>query len=93
VLLFDSLAVSELDRLLLPAESKSPFMVGAALEPLHTVFDVPESPGAPVRVLHLSFLDFLVNRERCPDPRFWLEEQQVHYILTLECLDLMCRSL
>lgn len=93
VLLFDNLSAEELARLLFPAVSTGRNIVQQTLNSLHAVLDVPEGPSQPLRMLHLSFRDFLVDSTRCRDIRFQINQQQVHHNLFDCCLDLMKRSL
>ena len=93
VLLFDNLSAEELTRLLFPAAPTGENTVRQILDPLHAIFDVPEGSNKPIQMLHLSFRDFLVDKARCPDDRFQINQQQVHHDLLDHCLDLMKRSL
>ena len=93
VLLLDNLSAQELERLLFPSMSTGGTIVQDTLDSLHAIFDVPEDPSMPVRMQHLSFRDFLVNSDRCPDPRFHINQRDGHRNLSTHCLDLMSRSL
>lgn len=93
VLLFDNLSAKELTRLLFPTTPTDGNIIQHTLDSLHAVLDVPESPSKPIRMLHLSFRDFLVDSARCQDTRFQINQQQVHHDLFDRCLDLMKRSL
>jgi len=89
VILFDALPVTMLDRLLhLPLTT-----VGVRLRCLHSVLDVPESDESPVRLLHPSFRDFLLDQKRCLDPQFWIDQSQAHGDLLVSCLMLMSKHL
>jgi hypothetical protein len=59
---------------------------------LHSVLDVPKSENLPIRLLHLSFRDFLTNPEK-RDSLFWIDEPQAHYQLSRDCLRLMAGTL
>jgi hypothetical protein len=85
VMLFDSLSAPALTKLLavLPDE------MNATLEPLRSVLNVPEDKTSPIQLFHLSFRDFLVDKNRCPDPQFWINEKTAHKNLFLSCLKLM----
>jgi hypothetical protein len=85
VLLQSPLSASSLARLLrVPAED-----VHRTLYELHSIVDVPQDPDQPVRLHHPSFRDFLLNRKRCGDDNFWVEERSTHQKLTSCCLQLM----
>jgi hypothetical protein len=93
VLLVDSLSAMELARLLFPTVPTGGMIVQQTLDPLHAIFDVPEDLTEPIRMLHLSVRDFLMNSARCPDARFQIDQRQVHHDLSIHCLDLMKQSL
>ena len=61
------------------------------LDSLHSVLSIPSSPNAPVRLLHLSFRDFLVDREKCGKSPFWIDEEQAHKEIAANCLRIMDR--
>jgi NACHT domain len=88
VILFDSLPGPALTELLavLPDE------VNATLEPLRSVLNVPEDKASPIQLFHLSFRDFLLDENRCPD-QFWIDERTVHSDLLVHCLKLMSEHL
>ena len=62
------------------------------LDLLHSVFSIPTSQAHPVRLLHLSFRDFLLDplkREKSP---FWVDERKTHEIIASKCIQLMATS-
>lgn len=63
VLLFNPLSIDTLSRLLnvLPGE------VNSIISNLSSVLNIPDNDTGPIRVLHLSFRDFLLSTQRCPD--------------------------
>jgi hypothetical protein len=70
--------------------------INKRLDRLHSVLNIPDDLGASVRLLHLSFRDFLVdtktkNMEK--SKQFWIDEKAVHQNLTDQCLRVMDRSL
>ncbi|KAF7169363.1 hypothetical protein CNMCM5623_002126 [Aspergillus felis] len=70
ILLATPLSVKSLSRLLqLPAED-----IGEVLDPLHSVLSIPDNREAPVRILHLSFRDYLLVTES----RFRVNEKETH---------------
>jgi hypothetical protein len=85
VLLQSPLSASSLARLLrVPAED-----VHRTLHELHSIVDAPQDLDRPVRLHHPSFRDFLVNRKRCGDDNFWVDESSTHEKLASRCLKLM----
>lgn len=92
VLLFDSLSAEELGKLLFPGTSTGGALVRNTLDSLHAILDVPDDRKKPVKMQHLSFRDFLVDSDRCPDPRFNVNQQDGHRQLTSRCLDLMSNA-
>ncbi|ETS77442.1 hypothetical protein PFICI_11316 [Pestalotiopsis fici W106-1] len=63
--------------------------VAARLEVLRSVLDVPDSLDLPVRLLHLSFRDYLVTEES----EFRVNEELTHQNLAINCLRIMHGSL
>ncbi|KAH8123701.1 WD40 repeat-like protein [Trichoderma asperelloides] len=64
------------------------------LDLLHSVLSVPTDLDTPVRLLHLSFRDFLVDAEETPSKNsFWVDEEESHSKLFSQCLKLLSRSL
>lgn len=88
IILFDSLSAPALTELLavLPDE------MNATLEPLHSVLNVPEDKASPIQLFHLSFRDFLLDKNRCTD-QFWIDEKTAHNDLFVSCLKLMSENL
>ncbi|KAF8535913.1 vegetative incompatibility protein HET-E-1 [Trichophaea hybrida] len=79
VILFDALPAIMLDRLL--------------HLPLRTVSMRLQSDESPVRLLHPSFRDFLLDQQRCLDLQFSIDESQAHGDLLVSCLMLMSKHL
>jgi hypothetical protein len=75
---------------------KSTNNISKRLERLHSVLNIPENLHAPVRLLHLSFRDFLIDprtKGTAESEQFWIDEKEVHQNLTTQCLDVMNHSL
>ncbi|KAH0558701.1 hypothetical protein GP486_004650 [Trichoglossum hirsutum] len=68
-------------------------LVKVTLRSLHSVLDVPESQDSPIRLLHPSFRDFLLDEQRCSDHRFWVYDWKAHTNLAESCLRLMSKNL
>jgi WD40 repeat protein len=89
VALFDPLSTVNLSNLLsMPKES-----IDITLGNLHSVLDVSQNKTFPIRLLHLSFHDFLLDKKRCSDTQFWVCEKKVHRDLVESCLRVMSSAL
>jgi hypothetical protein len=56
---------------------------------LHSVLNIPSDIDAPVKLLHLSFRDFLVDPVKQDINPFWVDEKMTHAHLANECLNLL----
>ena len=82
VLVADPLSAASLSGLLdIPLR-----VISERIRPLHSVLDIPPAADSPIRLLHLSFRDFLVNPEGKATNPFWIDESNVHGKLTERCL-------
>ena len=89
VILFDSLSSVALTGLLLnPSE-----VINITLESLKSIINVPEDHSSPIRLLHPSFRDFLLDQNRCKDESFRIDEGKTHYNIAQQCLDVMSKTL
>jgi hypothetical protein len=88
ILLFPLSADSLTNLLHLPKED-----VNQTLEDLHSILDVPDDQARPIRLHHPSFRDSLLDKDRCGDPRFWVNEKQAHRALADACVRLMSTTL
>jgi hypothetical protein len=59
------------------------------LSSLHSVLSVPSSTDAPIRMLHLSFRDFLVDPDKRCTNLFWVDETVTHKMVMSKCLERM----
>ena len=57
------------------------------------VLDVPDALNLPVRLIHPSFRDFLLDKNRCTNLHFLVDERQAHRTLADGCIRLMSNSL
>jgi hypothetical protein len=64
-----------------------------ALNDLHSILDISEDRDRPIRLHHPSFRDFLLDKQRCGIPNFWVDEKQSHQKLANNCIRLMTTSL
>jgi hypothetical protein len=67
--------------------------IDQTLNDLHAILDIPDEPDRPLRLHHPSFRDFLLDRARCGDAGFWVEEKQAHQTLAIKCMQLMSQHL
>ena len=89
VVLFDLLSVTALGKLL----SIEPRDIRRILHYLRSVLDVPEKEDSPIKLLHPSFRDFLLDKQRCQDERFSIAKHEAHSDLYNKCLQLMSNTL
>ncbi|KAI1124900.1 vegetative incompatibility protein HET-E-1 [Nemania abortiva] len=89
VLLSEPLSASALAALLDAPQAT----IDDRLDMFHSVLDVPSSPIKPIRLLHLSFRDFLTDPEKRDQHDFWLDERRTHKELAARCLRLMNSTL
>ncbi|KAH9237198.1 hypothetical protein K456DRAFT_1504559 [Colletotrichum gloeosporioides 23] len=68
-------------------------VIDGRLDMLHSVLSIPKSSTSPVRLLHLSFRDFLVDPKQQSRNRFWVDERRTHRQLAAKCLALLKQSL
>ncbi len=85
LLLAEPLSASSLSHLLnIPASS-----VARTVNRLHAVLDVPATANSPIRPLHLSFRDFLVDPDKRDTHLFWIDEATSHERIATTCLKLL----
>jgi len=89
VMMSDMIPRKNLARLLFLPKWK----VELTLMPLNSVLNVPLIEDQPIRILHPSFRDFLLDRRRCFDIRFWIDDKERHINLFRNCLELMSAHL
>ncbi|KAJ3454195.1 hypothetical protein MRS44_018089 [Fusarium solani] len=85
VVLASPLSTSALGQIL----NVSKVTIDDQLDMLHSVLSVPSSAESPVRLLHLSFRDFLVGPEQREKNPFWIDEKQAHAEMAANCLRIM----
>ena len=89
VVLFNVLPAQGLAALLLVSLDE----IALALNSLHSVLHIPEDMLHPIRLLHPSFRDFLLDEKRCADNNIRIEADIVHESLTRNCLRLLSDKL
>jgi hypothetical protein len=89
VLLANPLSTISLARLLGTSERT----VKCRLDSLQSVLSIPTDQHSPVRLLHLSFREFLIDPEKQGTSPFWVNKREMHEIVGTKCLELMSDSL
>ncbi|KAF5621110.1 uncharacterized protein FTJAE_11451 [Fusarium tjaetaba] len=56
---------------------------------LHSIIDVPENPGFPLLLVHLSFRDFILDPKRSERLPFSISELEMHHEVLYRCFALM----
>jgi hypothetical protein len=69
------------------------YTVDLTLDDMHSILEVPKDQGHQIRLHHPSFRDFLLDRQRCRDLRFWVDEEEAHQALAESCMRLMSDKL
>ncbi|KAH8714805.1 putative WD-repeat protein [Phaeosphaeriaceae sp. PMI808] len=85
VVLLSALPIWSLSKLLQSVDEE----VRQALEDLHAILNIPKDPAQPLRLHHPSFRDFLLDKKRCDDNHFWVDQRSIHEKLAARCLELM----
>lgn len=85
VLLASPLSIISLAKLLAIDTEK----IDNQLDMLHSVLNIPLNPNAPIRLFHLSFRDFLIDKENCDINYFYIDEQETHSRFMECCLKLL----
>jgi len=67
--------------------------VDQALEDLHAIVDISKHQGCVIRLHHPSFRDFILDKNRCGDAHFWVDEKEAHKTLADHCILLMSNTL
>lgn len=89
VLLANPLPTSALTHLLnIPLE-----VIDSQLDSLHSILSIPLLPSSPLRLLHLSFRDFLVDPSKRDKYPYWVNETTTHKQLVTNCLRVMKKGL
>jgi hypothetical protein len=89
VVLFSPLSLESLSKMLCIPKQR----VDRTLRDLHSIFDIPQDQTHPLRLHHLSFRDFLLDKNRCSDLHFWVDERHAYRTLAYDCILLMSNSL
>ena len=63
--------------------------ISCRLDLLHSVLNIPVDEDMPIRLLHLSFRDFLLHTQKREKSPFWVDEKETHERLARKCLQLL----
>ncbi|KAH8434467.1 NACHT and WD repeat domain-containing protein [Aspergillus melleus] len=92
IFLANPLSLSSLAELLGTPER----YISIHLDLFHSVLSIPSDSKLPIRTLHLSFHDYLVD-DRTKDEeatsRFWVDKKEKHKLIACQCLAVMGRYL
>lgn len=92
ILLANPLSLSSLAELLETPERH----IRIHLDLFHSVLSIPSDPKLPIRTLHLSFHDYLVDdhtKDQEATSRFWVDKRAKHELIANQCLTIMGRYL
>jgi len=65
----------------------------STLRRLRSIVDTPDDENSPMRLIHKSFPDFLLNKKTCTDTRFHIDKEKTHEELFEQCLIIMTTGL
>ncbi|KAJ5761804.1 uncharacterized protein N7511_005186 [Penicillium nucicola] len=83
IILTNPLSINSLSHLI----NRESDDIKCRLDQLHSVLSVPNNFDTPVRLLHLSFRDFLLGHK--DESKFWIDEKHANQRLAERCLQIM----
>jgi hypothetical protein len=89
VILLSPLSTYSLSKLLHVSKEE----IDQTLDDLHAILEVTKDQARLIRLHHPSFRDFLLDKTRCGDPHFWVDDKQAHKALAHGCMRLMSTTL
>lgn len=89
ILLVDSLSVNALSKVC----DRKTEDVYDIMSSLRSLFEIPRSLDSPIRLFHLSFREYLLDKKRCSNHQFWINKQETHHDIFVRCLTLMLTDL
>ncbi|KAF2258043.1 vegetative incompatibility protein HET-E-1 [Lojkania enalia] len=63
--------------------------INCRLDSLRSILSIPDRNDVPVRLLHLSFREFLLDTSKKQRSPFWVDERATHERLASHCIELM----
>ncbi|OJJ65575.1 hypothetical protein ASPBRDRAFT_100228, partial [Aspergillus brasiliensis CBS 101740] len=101
ILLANPLSLTSLAELLLGTSEHDSSIdlerhISIRLESFHSVLSIPSDPKLPIRTLHLSFHDYLVDdrtKDQLATSQFWVDKKAKHELIASQCLTVMGRYL
>ena len=66
--------------------------ISCRLDLLHSVLSISVDENVPIRLLHLSFRDFLLDTQKRGKSPFWVDKRETHKRLVSKCIQLMSSS-
>ena len=85
ILAFNPLSMTQIANLL----DINPSLIPTTLRHLHSVLLIPNDGSEEIRIFHKSFPDFLQDRDRCSDSKFFIDPPVHHGNMALGCLELL----
>ncbi|KAI1659762.1 WD40 repeat-like protein, partial [Daldinia decipiens] len=74
--------------------SKKPVSrIEECLQSIRSIVDIPKKHELPISLVHLSFREFLLDKQRCERTGFFVEPSTVHFHLFERCLEIMSQHL
>ena len=67
----------------------NPSLITTTLRHLHSLLLVPNEDSEEIRIFHKSFPDFLQDRDRCCNSKFFIDSPAHHGDMALGCLELL----
>lgn len=67
--------------------------VNETLADMHTIFNIPSQKNRAIHLHHPTFRDFLLDKERCRNLDFQIDENEAHKALGESCVRLMSKML
>ena len=64
-------------------------LIARSLRHLHSVLFIPNEDSKEIRIFHKSFPDFLQDRGRCSDQKYFIDSPIHHGDIALDCLELL----
>ena len=90
VLLYSTLPLKSFANLLGTTDQ---WRMASTLSHLHSILDIPTDHLRAIRLHHPSFRDFLLNKDRCSESDFWVNEEETHTALLEASLRIMNEAL